>query len=324
MNCASCNAPLEPQARFCPKCGTTVHPSPQANPAPLYQPLVRGESPTIPPAQWSQPQQQQPAPSQWQQSQQAPPWQQAQQPAPGQLILPTAREARAEPLPPPVYNPAPGGKPRKKSRLRGCLLSSLIIVVVLLLLLVGAWFAVARPYADSMAQTQLNNALAQAVDNIPAQVALLPSGGTVPISDNTINLLLSGQASSSNIVQNANVTITPQNFLFKFQVFGFACSVTGVPIASNGKIVITNVALSGIAGLVMSPDEITTIVNNHLDDAVTRINHSITAVTLKQHEVDLTFGPRGNGSTPTGTPTAIPTGIPTGIPSAIPTNIPLP
>ncbi|MGB8343276.1 MAG: zinc ribbon domain-containing protein [Ktedonobacteraceae bacterium] len=317
MNCASCNAPLEPQARFCPKCGATVHPAPPANPAPLYQPQARGESPTIQPAQWSQPQQPQPAPPSWQQPQQP---QQAQQPAPGQMILPATRGA---PLSPPVYRPASGSQPKKKSRLRGCLLYSLIIVVVLLLLLVGAWFAVARPYADSMAQSQLNNALAQAVTNIPAQVALLPSGGTVPVSDNTINFLLSNQSSSSNIVQNANVTITPQNFLFKFQVFGFPCSVTGVPIASNGKIVITNVTLSGIAGLVMSPDEITTIVNNHLADAVTRINHSITKVTLKQHEVDLTFGPRGGG-TPTGTPTTIPTGIPTGIPSAIPTNIPIP
>ena len=297
MNCASCNAPLEPQARFCPKCGATVHPTPPTNPSPLYQP--------------------QPAPPSWQQPQQP---QQAHQPAPGQMILPATRGA---PLSPPVYRPASDSQPKKKSRLRGCLLYSLIIVVVLLLLLVGAWFAVARPYADSMAQSQLNNALAQAVANIPAQVALLPSGGTVPISDNTINLLLSDQSSSSNIVQNANVTITPQNFLFKFQVFGFDCSVTGVPIASNGKIVITNVTLSGIAGLVMSPDEITTIVNNHLADAVTRINHSITKVTLKQHEVDLTFGPRGGG-TPTGTPTTIPTGIPTGIPSAIPTNIPIP
>lgn len=316
MNCASCNAPLEPHARFCPKCGATI------NPSPLYQPMARGEAATIPPAQWSSPQQQ-PAPAQWQQAQpqQMPPasssWQQ-----PGQMVLPASQAA---PLPAPVYKPSAASKPKKKSRLRGCLFISLTIVVVLLLLLAGAWFAILRPYADSMAQTQLNNALAQAVDNIPAQVALLPSGGTVPISDNTLNLLLSDQSSSSNIVQNANITISAQNVVFKFQVFGFDCSVTSVPIASNGKIVLTNVAVSGIAGMVLSPDEITTIVNNHLADAVVRINHSITKVTLKQHEIDLTFGQRGSsGGTPTGTPTAVPTSIPTNIPTAIPTNIPIP
>ena len=236
------------------------------------------------------------------------------------MVLPAAA-----PLPAPVYNPASGNKPKQKSRVRGCLLTSLIIVVVLLLLLAGAWFAVLRPYANNMAQTQLNNALAQAVDNIPAQVALLPAGGTVPISDNTLNLLLSDQSSSSNIVQNTNITISAQNVVFKFQVFGFDCSVTSVPIASNGKIVLTNVTVSGIAGMVLPADEITTIVNNHLADAVVRINHSITKVTLKQHEIDLTFGQRGSsGGTPTGTPTAIPTSIPTNIPTAIPTNIPLP
>lgn len=349
MNCATCNTPLEPHARFCPKCGATV------NQSPLFQPMARGESPTVPPAQWSPPQS--PAPSPWQQPQQAssatpswqqpqqassaaPPWQQPQQASsaappwqqpqqPGQMVLPAPRGVRAEPLPAPIYKPAAPSKPARKSRLRGFLFYSVTIIVVLLLLLVGAWFLILRPYANSMAQSQLNNALAQAVDNIPSEVALLPSGGTVPISDNTLNLLLSDQSSSSNIVQNANVTITPQNVVFKFQVslpgFNFPCSVTAVPIASNGKIVLTNVSLSGIIGQVMSADEITTIVNNHLVDAVTRINHSITKVTLKEHEIDLTFGPRGsNGGTPTGTPTAVPTGIPTGIPTAIPTNIPLP
>lgn len=311
MNCASCNAPLEPHARFCPKCGATV------NPSPLYQPMARGEAATIPPAQWSSPQQP-PAPSQWQQPQQPPAPSQWQQPS--QMVLPAAA-----PLPAPVYKPASANKPKQKSRVRGCLLTGLTIVLVLLLLLAGAWFAILRPYANNMAQTQLNNALAQAVDNIPAQVALLPSGGTVPISDNTLNLLLSDQSSSSNIVQNSNITISAQNVVFKFQVFGFDCSVTSVPVASNGKIVLTNVAVSGIAGMVLSADEITTVVNNHLADAVVRINHSITKVTLKQHEIDLTFGQRGsNGGTPTGTPTAVPTSIPTNIPTAIPTNIPLP
>jgi hypothetical protein len=324
MNCVACNTPLEPHARFCPKCGATV------NQSPLLQPMARGESPTVPPAQWSPPQS--PAPSSWQQSQQpsaVPPWQQSQQSSsaappwqqqqPGQMVLP------AVPLPAPIYKPAAPSKPARKSRLRGCLLYSVTIIVVLLLLLVGAWFVILRPYANGMAQTQLNNALAQAVDNIPSEVALLPSGGTVPISDNTLNLLLSDQSSSSNIVQNPNITISPQNVVFKFQVFGFDCSVTSVPIASNGKIILTDVTLSGIAGVVISADEITNIVNNHLVDAVTRINHSITKVTLKEHEIDLTFGPRGsNGGTPTGTPTAIPTGIPTGIPTAIPTNIPFP
>jgi hypothetical protein len=329
MNCATCNTPLEPHARFCPKCGATV------NQSPLLQPMARGESPTVPPAQWSLPQS--PTPSPWQQPQQSPPaapsWQQPQQASsaappwqqPGQVVLPAARDARAEPLPAPIYKPAAPSKPARKSRLRGCLFYSVTIIVVLLLLLAGAWFLILRPYADSMAQTQLNNALAQAVDNIPSEVALLPSGGTVPISDNTLNLLLSDQSSSSNIVQNASITISPQNVVFKFQVFGFDCSVTSVPIASNGKIILTDVTLSGIAGMVMSAEEITNIVNNHLVDAVTRINHSITKVTLKEHEIDLTFGPRGsNGGTPTGTPTAIPTGIPTGIPTAIPTNIPIP
>ena len=60
--------------------------------------------------------------------------------------------------------------------------------------------------------------------------------------------------------------------------------------ASNGKPVVTNLAIQGVVGLIMSPDELTTILNNHLSDAQARLHRSITVVTLKDHEIDFTLG----------------------------------
>ncbi len=324
MNCTNCNAPLAPNARFCPNCGATAAQIPPAQP--LHKPMQPGEAATIPPtrqqqpAQWPQPQQQPVLwpPSQPQQSAQRP---SSQQPAPDQIILSPSRQAQPASIPAPVYQPsnAPGAsKAKPKRRRRRILLPSLITFFVILVVLVGGWFLGVRPYVDGMAQSKLNDVMTKAVDNIPAQVALLPSG-PVAIPENALNNLLVLESSPSDIVQNPKITITSQNFRFDFQVFGFSNTVTGVPAISNGKIIVENLNVTGIAGFIMTSDELTIIVNNHLSDAVTRINHSITAVHLKDHELDLTLGPRSNSSgNPPISPTSIPTGIPTGIPSVIP------
>ncbi len=210
---------------------------------------------------------------------------------------------------------------QKKRRGKGCLLYSLITVVLVLIVLVGAWFVILQPSLNNTAKSQLNDGMTQAVDTIPTEIALVSIGLTVPITESQINSQLSGQFSSSNIVQNPQVAITPQNFTFNFQAFGFSCSVTGVPVASNGKITVSDVTLSGLAALVLTPSDVTTIVNNNLSAAVARIQHPVTGLTLKEHEIDVTLGTHTNGG-PTGVPTSIPTGIPTVIPTSISTLIP--
>ena len=218
--------------------------------------------------------------------------------------------------------PSGGGNVQpKKRRGKGCLLYSLLTVVVLLIVLVGAWFVVVQPSLNNMAKSQLNDSMSKTVSTIPTEIALVSVGLSVPISESQINSLLSSQFASSTMVQNPQVTITPQNFIFNFQVFGFSCSATGVPVVSNGKITATDVTLSGIAALVLTPSDITTIVNNNLSAAVARIQHPVTGLTLKEHEIDVTLGAHTNGG-PTGVPTSIPTGIPTVIPTSISTLIP--
>ncbi len=310
MNCTNCNTPLEPQARFCPNCGATVAPTPAnpwnapPNPSSLYQPASPIQAPTILPTRkpQSQPQPQNP-------------WQ--QQPPPQQLVLPATprNPAHGYPFDQTPQTSVPQTNTPRKRRLSGCLIRALIVLVILIILVAGGWYFGARPYLDAMAQSKLNSVLTQAVNNIPAQASLLPNE-QVKIPEGALNNLLVLKSSPSDIVQNPHLSITPNTMQFTFQVYGMTSTATGVPTVSNGHLVVTNVTISGIAGFFLSPDELTTIVDQHLADAQSKINHSITAVQLKNQELDLTLGTRSSGGTklPGGVPTALPTGLPTGLP----------
>jgi len=284
MNCARCNASLPPEARFCPVCGLVIAvdaskaaivDSAQAN-----QP-AKEVAPTSP---WQVQQPTQPAPLQ--QPYTSPQWMPQNQAVPSQAYQPamsvspaTLRSAGARPSSPPLP------QRRGKSRLTRVLL----ILALVLLVLVAGWFVGLRPYLHGLAQSQIDGVLASAVDQIPpAQLALIPPGQrSVPVPEPTINNLIKLNIAPSDPVQQMRITITPAGLRLDFQVYGFACTVTGVPEALNGQLVITNVTVGGLVALVMSPDELTATLNAHLHDAVTRLNRNVTGVTLKNHEIDI-------------------------------------
>lgn len=75
-----------------------------------------------------------------------------------------------------------------------------------------------------------------------------------------------------------------------FQTYGFSNGLSLKPALQNGRLVATNVAVNGPFSLIMSPDELTPLLNRHLSDAQNRIKYSIKSVQLKDHEMDLTLG----------------------------------
>ena len=276
MNCTTCNMPLEPNARFCRNCGTPVSiaatNNPGANPAPPYRSTDMNESPTLlaRPLQIGQ-----------QPQQQVPPQPQPQ---------------------PPYYQPTPTNfsnvqDSRPRRRRGGCLIRSLITFIVLLVLIVGGWFFGLQPYLNKMAHTKLDETLTEAVNNIPPPLSQLPAG-PVSIPEKALNNLLVLQSAPNDIVKNPQIHITSTQARMEFQVYGFPCAVTGVPQANSGHLTLTNVNIEGIAALILTPDEITTLVNRHLADAQTKLNHSIDSVQLKDQEVDLVLGPGGSGVPP--------------------------
>src|SRR5260370_9091728 len=109
----------------------------------------------------------------------------------------------------------------------------------------------------------------------------------VLVIETTINKLIAINIDPSDPVQQMHITITPGGLRLDFQVYGFACTVTGVPEALNGQLVITNVTEGGVVALVMSPDELTATLKAHLPDHVTKLKRNFTGLPLKNHEIDI-------------------------------------
>lgn len=181
----------------------------------------------------------------------------------------------------------------KRSRRRGCFSGCLVTLIVLVLLITGGWFLLARPYLHNLAATQINNVLTTGINQIPSQVAMVPAG-VVPVQENTLNNLITLETAPSDPVQHMVASITPANMTINFQVYGYGCTVTGIPAAQNGHLVVTNVNVQGLASLIMSPDELTSLLNQKLAEAQARLDHPVTGVQLKNQELDLVLGPPGS------------------------------
>jgi hypothetical protein len=178
-------------------------------------------------------------------------------------------------------------KPRRKRGRRGlgCLITLIIVVIVV----VAGWFLALRPYLHNMAEQAIDRGMSSAINQIPPQIALLPIS-SVPIQETSINNMIVLNSSPASPLQNTAVHITPSNVELAFQVYGLPCSISQVPRAENGQLVATNVSVNGVLGLIMSPDEMTTILNNNYAKAQGRLHHQIQNAQLKDHEMDLQLG----------------------------------
>lgn len=173
-----------------------------------------------------------------------------------------------------------------RSRRGSCLLGCLTFFVLLLLIVGAGWFAVARPYLHNMAISQLDSAMSSGVDQIPPQASHLPPGPLAVTETALTNLLVLNTAPSSSI-QHPLATISPDGIRIEFQLYGSDCAVTVFPQAQQGQLVATNVTVEGIIGLILSSDDIKSLLNQHLAEAQARIQHKVQSVLLKEHEMDI-------------------------------------
>jgi hypothetical protein len=186
---------------------------------------------------------------------------------------------------------------RSRRRKRGCggCLFALLTLIVLLLIAGGiAWVLVGRSYVHNIVEAKLNTAMTDGVNQIPASISQLPANTTLPIKDTSLNSLIVLSLSPTDPVKNPQTTINSKGVNLTFQAtlegFTFPGSVTFTPTVENGRLVATNTQTGGIFSLVMSPDEMTTLLDNQFNNAQTKTNKTITNIQLKNHEVDITFG----------------------------------
>ncbi len=170
----------------------------------------------------------------------------------------------------------------------GPVLGCLGTLLVLTLVLAGVWAFVLRPYVHDLAVSQMDSAMTSTVNQIPPVEVPIPPGTSIPIAESTLNTALANNATNPIMVNNANIQITANQVLLDFQVYGQECTITSVPKVQNGKLVATDVTISGIAHFILSPDDVTRLLNSHLEDAQKRINHRITNVHLLDQEIDIT------------------------------------
>jgi hypothetical protein len=192
---------------------------------------------------------------------------------------------------------APSGtRPASGARKRRWPKRVAISLVLLVVLIVGGWFLAARPILHAYAQSQLDQVITSnegLILPVPPLISVLP-----PASEAMIDALIAQNASSSPL-QNAVVHIAPPVFAsdgsytggvqLTFQLYGFPCSVTAIPQASNGELVVTHLQVSGIISWVVSADELTADLNSQFQEITVRLQRSISAVTINNGEIEITL-----------------------------------
>ncbi len=190
-------------------------------------------------------------------------------------------------MPPDAVTSRPDTTPRR--RRTGCIVGCLSILVLLLLVVGAGWIFLLRPYLHTLAQDQLDRAMTSGVNQIPVTAALLPPG-PLTIGENSINNLIVLNLAPSDPIKKPSTQITSDGILISFQTYGFSSSISAKPALQKGRLVATNVKVDGPISLIMTPAELTPLLNQHLSDAQNRLKHPLESVQLKNHEMDLTLG----------------------------------
>jgi len=217
---------------------------------------------------------------------------------PPSLLSPTqplssepAIEDRQPPVPSTIHA-KPEKSPARSGRRAGCVLASLTTFILLLILASAGWVFVARPYIHELVQNRLSQAMAETVEQIPPQAAvLLPAGKRLIIQENTITDLVAANLTPRNSLQNLTTHVSTSAVRLEFQLFGMPNAISVVPTVQNGQLVTRNVTVEGIVALILSSEELTDLLDKHLRDAQTRINHSVQSVQLKDQQMEVVLGP---------------------------------
>lgn len=190
----------------------------------------------------------------------------------------------------------PGGV-KKRSRASGCLLRLAIALLVVAALLVGAWFLALRPIAHNLAQGQIDATLTDATNKV---VPIPPTIHSIQFTEELGNNIIQLAHAPSDPVQNETLSIAQPVFAgdgsytggvqFSFTVYGFPSAITLIPAVSNGDIVMTHVKIDGIISWIFSPDELTSTLNAHFQQILSRTLRQVTGVTIKNGEVDVQLG----------------------------------
>ncbi len=293
MNCKNCNSLLEPQTSFCARCGTSV----QGNTT-----VSGADQKMSGPPTWSRPMDattsQQPMPlvinpqSLPQQASSYPPQEQHSSSA---QTTPLAQNGQLQ-----------QGTRAPRRSFGGCFFRLILVLVLLSAALAGVWFFILQPTVHAMVINKLDNAMTQAVDKVPSlQTVPPPLRSRMPalnfplqysLLENTLENTLKLNIAPSGPVQDPVVHVNQQGVRLEFNVhlgflpFTFPCAVSFLPVVdAQGNLVAEHVQIEGIASLVLSPDDLRTLLNKHFADATNKLNHPISSLQWTEETVEVTL-----------------------------------
>ncbi|HEU5381806.1 MAG TPA: hypothetical protein VFV38_40820 [Ktedonobacteraceae bacterium] len=302
MQCPRCNTTLVAGARFCGVCGNVIPAQDGNGPQVALSDLMSAHNDAtlavdLPPdvqllrdpqtARQNAPAQQGPFPPS-----PAAPW--PQQPTQPVSLAANAPQTAWSPGNGPQGAYPPGRLPRTVSsagtrparRRRRWPLRVLLVLLVLLTLLAGGWFLGVRPYLNDLAKTQINKALNDAQSQLLILQFALPAGPrTIPVTENDINNYLQGH--TTDPLQDLHMTIATDGLHLDFKVYSFACAISAVPIASNGGLQVTNVQVQGPLALILSSDDVTTLLDDSFSNFGQQMHRKVDAIVLHDHRMEM-------------------------------------
>ncbi|BCL79097.1 CHAT domain-containing protein [Ktedonobacteria bacterium brp13] len=181
---------------------------------------------------------------------------------------------RPSPLLLPSLNAAQAKTPQKMPR-------TLVALVILLIGLSAVWIFGIRPLVHGIVQERLDTAMTNAVSGIPQQSKF---SSKYQLKEETITTHLASNLAPESPIQNPVAHITPNNVRLDFQIYGQDCAISVFPRVDNARLVVSNANVECIASLIMSPDEMTALLNKYLQQY---LRYSVTNVQLNNHEMDL-------------------------------------
>jgi hypothetical protein len=182
-------------------------------------------------------------------------------------------------------SPAPASR-RKRRRWPFYLL---LFLVIFGLVAYGSWVLLLRPAIHQSVDGEIGSGLQQAVNQIPPVGLLARPGIPYKETEGQINDYIDQNVNQLAPITNMQVSLQPGVMVATFQAYGFGSTVTLGLAVEGDTLVAQHVTVSGLLSWVESSDDLTARFDEALSQVPGKLGRRITAVTIKDGEIDFTF-----------------------------------
>lgn len=184
-------------------------------------------------------------------------------------------------VPPQLRNPHRGGPPGWVLGLLGLLLIAAVAVAALSL--------VVRPMVSDRVESATSDAIVSAL----SETTVVPdaTSGTIVITESEINQSIRAHRADYKPLEDIRVEVLRRGIKATFSVYGLSGTLSGSLEVRNGKIVIVDPALSGVADRMIDVDNVARDASDAINEVLERNNLKPTAVTFTDDSLTITTAP---------------------------------